>query len=169
MPPRRAIFVLLLIWSFGPTPSHAQQRCPVERPTHHHRTSLRTRAIISALMPTIYVDLRRQRQRDDDRRVARLGVAPPETARPGPGRIVLQNDRSARWELGAMWRPLAFVRRLDDLGSETVEAESPPEMIRQACAALREGSGSGDASLEEAIDRELAERRIDARDLLFAP
>ena len=169
MPTRRRVTLILLVCSIWPTPSHAQQRCPIERPAHHHRTSLRNRAIISALMPTIYLDLRQRRQRDDDRRVARLGVAPAETARPGPGRLLLQEDRSTRWELGAMWRPLAFVRRLDDLGPTTVESESPPEMVRQACAALREGSDGGDASLEEAIDRELAERRIDARDLLFSP
>ena len=146
------VFVATLVAT--PTAVRADPTCP---PLPRHKPpdrSTRVRAVIAALVPTVYVELGTT---TDRQRVRRSTLSAPDRPPPTHGRLQVESDAEGRWEVGIMWDPVQLIRR----STEVTEAPAPTlrrEQLRLdgICPTV---AGGGDASFEARLERVVARQK----------
>ena len=152
----RFTFLLVVVATLATTPTVARAgpACSPRPRQQSPDRSTRVRAIIAALVPTVYVELGTTTDRQRERRST---LAAPDRPPPAPGRFQVESESEGRWEVGVMWDPVQLIRRSTDA------TEAPVPTLRREQLQLdgicpTVGAG-GDASFEARLERAAARQK----------
>ncbi|MFB6351496.1 MAG: hypothetical protein ABEN55_05360 [Bradymonadaceae bacterium] len=156
---RAAIASLLAVFAIHLPAAAGQEgrRCPTApRPSATSR-SAPVRAVISALVPTVYLKLKSTRLRQRDRRA---GLSPPDQQTPDRGKWRIETNRDQRWEIGLLWNPVRLLRRTRDARRLRKTYRDRTRPRRQwICPALTGGAPDSSSSFEERLERAVARQK----------
>lgn len=159
--PRRQIaavpVAILAILFASPAPGRSIPPCPEPPSASIDRRSIRIRALVSALIPSIYLKLNARAVRQKRRR-ARL--AAPDRMQPTSDRWKTESSRDGDWEVGVVWNPLQIVRRARETARMRIRPLDRSTDRRVPVCPSRPGGGDAHrVSFEKRLERAAAEQK----------
>jgi len=143
----------------GPTRGAGARPCPQSSPTTASDRLVHLRAVLSALVPAVYIDVQSTHLSKKRRRG---GLSPPDRSRqsrPELGRWNIESERDTAWEIGLMWDPVRLVRRTREASRfrSRYLRDSPPRLDGVCPSSAGEVDGNSDgfeSRLDRAADRQ---------------